>query len=137
MPDGRPLEPSIRNLRQLIPGYERRVPPHASLGSRAGTAASRIGDIGAGCRDDQYLVGQRLEIGPEMDRALERQNARRGRLDAEMRQDCAIGRLQAARGHRNRHSRRAERAQQGHRPKLHPVAAIHRPGRGEAAAAQP
>ena len=60
----------------------------------------------------------------------------RRRIDAQMAQDGAVRRLQAARRHRDLDARRRAGAQQRHRPEIHPVAAIHRPGRGEPAVAE-
>ena len=52
-----------------------RAPPHA-VGQAPEGQAGGIGDVGAGCRNHQHLVGQSLEIGPEVNRALEREDAR-------------------------------------------------------------
>ena len=57
--------------------------------------------VGAGCRDDQDFAGDRLEIGPEMDRTLQGQDLLRRRLNAEMREHRLVGSLLLTAGYYN------------------------------------
>ena len=96
-----------------------------------------IGDVRPRRRHDQHLIGQRLEIGPEMHRALQRQNA--PALPARRPDGAGSPDRPPACGARTTATATPgarKRTQQGHRPEIHAVAAIHRPGRGEPAVAQ-
>src|SRR6185295_18667921 len=86
------------------------------------------------CSSDlQDLAGDRLEVGAEMHRALQRQDLLCGRLDPEMPQHRLIGSLLLAAGDDDA---RAADPQQRHRSELHLVAAIEGTGRGEVAVAE-
>ncbi len=93
--------------------------------------------LAPGADDDQDLLGQGLEVGTKMDRALERQDAAGGRIDAQMMQNRPVGRLQPPRRDGDLDARRRAGAEQRHRAEIHAVAAVHRPGGGEPATAQP
>ena len=83
--------------------------------------------------DDQDLLGERREIGPEVDRGLENQDLLRRRLDPEVAEDRLIGRLLLARGDHDPHAAHRE---QGHGAELHARAPVKGTGPGEAAVAQ-
>jgi len=97
----------------------------------------RIGRVGTRFGHDQHLARQRFEVGAKMHRALQRQDPFLGRIDAEMMQNGPVGGLQPPRRHGYLDARRRARAQQRHRPEIHAIAAIHRPGGGEPAGPEP
>ena len=88
----------------------------------------RVGLRRAGRHDDQHLLGDRLEVGAEMHRALERQDPLLLRLDADVAKHFLVGGLHFL---RREHDAHVAPLQDGHRPELHLEALEHRPGAGE------
>src|SRR5262245_12689523 len=114
-------ETLLRRL-ALKDGTER-AQTHAGPQSREGKLGG-IGDHRAGRGDDENLFGDRLEVRAEMNRALERENLLRARLDAEMTEDRLIRRLQFLFGDDDADT---ADAQQRHLAETRLDATIHRP----------
>src|ERR1700740_3040313 len=82
---------------------------------------------------NQDLLRKRLEIAPEMNRALQRQNLLLLRFDAEMPEGCLVERLHALRRHCDLD---APDLEQGHRSQIDIAIAGNRPGRSDLAVAE-